>query len=492
MKDALLDIIVAGRRQRLEERERTRPTPKAPPHGVRVPGQQEKINRMSLQELRAQVRREDERIAQHQGGAYVSPPIPGLQLYRDRIDILETQLQEEEDRLEGAREQEIIVRQQEADYAVQEARRAAAELAEKEHQERRAREKEEQERLRRVQEQEELDRQAATAESPVEQVAQQTAEGQAAIPRIGENSEAQTVSSTSTVSSDSTGASTLMCRMERRDSEDYWKNIIDIMYDYFYDENDINSVQALHEGVLYWMNKDEIKNMETRVSRALSKDDPEAEKQYKWYLEENRKLEKNLREEYEKYHGAFEDGEDYQQALQDKDREAIKSIIFEYAAGVRERKLQWREYKIIENDKQKEAWKKEVLREQAEKAAEEQRTREGTTAAAASAASTTRIDKNYDKENPPKPIRPAPLPSQDRVPATPAPEPQPAQLSPRIQLKAENFKNKPGIKDDGYYEKRLFDEIRQRSYILQHPTSQYITSSPEIKRIYEGFETEDY
>eukprot|EP00971_Amphidinium_carterae_P129918 2573691-Amphidinium_carterae.1 len=109
-------------------------------------------------------------------------------------------------------------------HAVREARRAAAELAEKEHQERRAPGKEEQDRLRRVQEQEELDRQAATAQSPVEQVAQQPAEGQAAstIPFIGENTGVQTVSSTSTVSSDSTGASTLaQRRQEREEEEDY-------------------------------------------------------------------------------------------------------------------------------------------------------------------------------------------------------------------------------------------------------------------------------
>eukprot|EP00971_Amphidinium_carterae_P161867 3208881-Amphidinium_carterae.1 len=66
---------------------------------------------MTLQELRAKVRHEEERIALHQGGAYVTPPVPQLQLYRDRIDILETQAQEEEeeeDRMERAREQEII------------------------------------------------------------------------------------------------------------------------------------------------------------------------------------------------------------------------------------------------------------------------------------------------------------------------------------------------------------------------------------------------
>eukprot|EP00971_Amphidinium_carterae_P195188 3873348-Amphidinium_carterae.1 len=108
------------------------------------------------------------------------------------------------------------------------------------------------------------------------------------------------------------------------------------MYEYFYDENDITQVQSLHEGVLYWMDKDEIKNLDRR---AVSKEDPEAETQYNWYLDENRKLEKNSRQEYEQYYGAFEDKEEYQQALEDKDSEIIKHIIFEYAAGVRERKL---------------------------------------------------------------------------------------------------------------------------------------------------------
>eukprot|EP00971_Amphidinium_carterae_P000550 11084-Amphidinium_carterae.1 len=121
------------------------------------------------------------------------------------------------------------------------------------------------------------------------------------------------------------------------------------------------------------MDKDDIKKLETK---ARSKEDPEAEKKYNFYLEEDRKLEKNMREEYEKEHGLFEDAEEYQKALEDKDSDAIKRIIFEYAAGVRERKLQWIEYKIIEQNQQKEAWKKEVLREQAEKAAEEQRTRQ--------------------------------------------------------------------------------------------------------------------
>eukprot|EP00971_Amphidinium_carterae_P217128 4310272-Amphidinium_carterae.1 len=71
------------------------------------------------------------------------------------------------------------------------------------------------------------------------------------------------------------------------------------------------------------------------------------------------KLDTKLREEYEKNHGVLEDREDYQQALQDKDRDALREIIYDYASKVRERKLHWRKQKLIENDKKKEAWKKE-------------------------------------------------------------------------------------------------------------------------------------
>eukprot|EP00971_Amphidinium_carterae_P329763 6462431-Amphidinium_carterae.1 len=104
----------------------------------------------------------------------------------------------------------------------------------------------------------------------------------------------------------------------------------------------------------------------------------------------------------------------------------------------------------------------------------------------------TRLERTYDRENPPRPSRTPPIPARDRVPATPGALPEVPRLSPRLQLKAENFKNTRGKTDDSYYEKKLFDEIRQRSYILQHPTSQHYNSSPEIKRVYEGFVTEDY
>eukprot|EP00971_Amphidinium_carterae_P125706 2490259-Amphidinium_carterae.1 len=67
---------------------------------------------------------------------------------------------------------------------------------------------------------------------------------------IGEESAqgVQTIESSTTASSDSTGASTFMRRQEQRDEEDYWENIIDIMHTYFFDENEITSVQTLYEG----------------------------------------------------------------------------------------------------------------------------------------------------------------------------------------------------------------------------------------------------
>eukprot|EP00971_Amphidinium_carterae_P093133 1843567-Amphidinium_carterae.1 len=77
------------------------------------------------------------------------------------------------------------------------------------------------------------------------------------------------------------------------------------------------------------MNLNDIKNLE---QRAFSNEDPEALQQYKWYLGNNRKLDRELREEYEKNHGLLEDREDYQQALQGKDRDALREIIYDYAA----------------------------------------------------------------------------------------------------------------------------------------------------------------
>eukprot|EP00971_Amphidinium_carterae_P178855 3547391-Amphidinium_carterae.1 len=101
MRDSLLAITVHGRRQRLQERERTRPKPKAPPQGVRVPTKE--TNKMTIQELREAIREIEEK---QRPGYYVdydgprAPPPPIFQKWKDRLEILENQRQEEEDRLE--------------------------------------------------------------------------------------------------------------------------------------------------------------------------------------------------------------------------------------------------------------------------------------------------------------------------------------------------------------------------------------------------------
>eukprot|EP00971_Amphidinium_carterae_P089536 1772097-Amphidinium_carterae.1 len=81
-----------------------------------------------------------------------------------------------------------------------------------------------------------------------------------------------------------------------------------------------------------------------------------------------------MKEEYEKYKGLIEEQKDFQQAREDKDKDVIREIVYEYAKGVRERKPQWKIGKLKENDKKKEACLKEVLREQAQKAEEDKKT----------------------------------------------------------------------------------------------------------------------
>eukprot|EP00971_Amphidinium_carterae_P289647 5751070-Amphidinium_carterae.1 len=136
---------------------------------------------MTIPELRAVIQQQEEHIARHNAGYYVGPPIPQLNQYKERLDVLETQQQEEQNRLEHHRRVEVLVRRQEAEHiaAVQAKRQEVAKRAEREHKE-------------------ELDRQAAMTETPAEQIAQQPQD--AAPPIIGEGQAVQVITS-STVSS---------------------------------------------------------------------------------------------------------------------------------------------------------------------------------------------------------------------------------------------------------------------------------------------------
>eukprot|EP00971_Amphidinium_carterae_P105556 2090357-Amphidinium_carterae.1 len=64
---------------------------------------------MTIEQLREIVLPQEALRERHEsgGGFYVGPPtIPQLDQYRARLDVLETQLQEEEDRLEHHRQVE--------------------------------------------------------------------------------------------------------------------------------------------------------------------------------------------------------------------------------------------------------------------------------------------------------------------------------------------------------------------------------------------------
>eukprot|EP00971_Amphidinium_carterae_P213985 4246549-Amphidinium_carterae.1 len=43
-------------------------------------------------------------------------------------------------------------------------------------------------------------------------------------------------------------------------------------------------------------------------------------------------------------------------------------------------------------------------------------------------------------------------------------------------------------KPDAYYEKKILQEMMQRSYIRFHPTTGYHRATPEIREFYDGFE----
>eukprot|EP00971_Amphidinium_carterae_P275757 5471812-Amphidinium_carterae.1 len=96
----------------------------------------------------------------------------------------------------------------------------------------------------------------------------------------------------------------------------------------FNDEIDEN--ELLHEGVLYWMTIESIQNLR---KRARSGKNPDAEKQLKEHIEDNEKLDYNLREEEEREKGAIEEREDFKLAKHHKDSEAVQEIVYEYARG---------------------------------------------------------------------------------------------------------------------------------------------------------------
>eukprot|EP00971_Amphidinium_carterae_P152685 3026512-Amphidinium_carterae.3 len=245
----------------------------------------------------------------------------------------------------------------------------------------------------------------------------------------------------------------------------------------------------MHEGVLYWMSLDKVKNL---ARRARANNDPEAMKEYEGYTTEESKLEMTLRQAYESANGRIEDVEEFKTALAAEDSDTLRTLVYQYARDIRARKAQWREAKIIEDDKKKEKYRQDFLQEQADEVEKQNKKRQREQGNRVKNAMTFNPNKitGPKPKRPPKPARAVPIPARDQVPATPGGELQ--QLSPRLRLDPKKFKNDRVPKEDSYYEKKMFEELRQRNYLTKHPTSQYHKSTEEIKKVYDGFEKQDY
>eukprot|EP00971_Amphidinium_carterae_P019776 389698-Amphidinium_carterae.1 len=76
-----------------------------------------------------------------------------------------------------------------------------------------------------------------------------------------------------------------------------------------------------------------IESIQNLRTKARSGKNPDAEKQLKEYIEDNEKLDLNLREEEEKDKGAIEEREDFKLAKHRRNSEAVQEIVYEYARG---------------------------------------------------------------------------------------------------------------------------------------------------------------
>eukprot|EP00971_Amphidinium_carterae_P138030 2735615-Amphidinium_carterae.1 len=70
----------------------------------------------------------------------------------------------------------------------------------------------------------------------------------------------------------------MLRQQEEDDENDFWENIVDIKHTVTMYNDEIDDDELLHEGLLYWMTMENIKDLR---ERARSKKDPEAEQQLK-------------------------------------------------------------------------------------------------------------------------------------------------------------------------------------------------------------------
>eukprot|EP00971_Amphidinium_carterae_P069216 1369580-Amphidinium_carterae.4 len=273
------------------------------------------------------------------------------------------------------------------------------------------------------------------------------------------------------------------------------------------DEQLLTTHEELHEGVAYHVDLSDIENL---VKKAQDLDD-EAAKQLTVYQNHMNDVDEQLWRQLEERDGKIVDTNDYIVALAMKDDEKMKTICYRYFNEHRALRRQWRLEKRsttagLEEERDPHPESKEEREEERQtvvdskqrseneiKKLKSQRTQRRIQSRSSAAAASTE-----QPELPPKPTRAVPIPPgqgqevettlQQKTPKTPS---KPV-LSPRLRLDSHNFHIKPNRKSDHYYEKQLLQEMMQRSYIKYHPTSGYSTATPEMKRVYDGYEVYNF
>eukprot|EP00971_Amphidinium_carterae_P047726 939926-Amphidinium_carterae.1 len=251
---ALHQMVITERRSRLEAAQRAvhgntqdaeRP-PKAPLAGIQVPASRTPLPQPTLttQQLREKVQHEEERQRLNAGGHYVSPSAPNHQQDKERLAKLEA---------EEGRQQLRALSEREAEDERQRLQAYAKRL------------------------EEELQEHAAQQGVPEERIAQ-VQEVQVAVPEISALPAAELVNGSTSGSTSGQTSSTSSNTRRRQQVEDsdehYFENIFEYMSNYWLEENGINTADELHEGVLYWMKLDDIKDLLKRSQRG----EPEAAK----------------------------------------------------------------------------------------------------------------------------------------------------------------------------------------------------------------------
>eukprot|EP00971_Amphidinium_carterae_P306186 6085347-Amphidinium_carterae.2 len=178
----------------------------------------------------------------------------------------------------------------------------------------------------------------------------------------------------------------------------------------------------------------------------------------------------------------------------------MKEVCYKYFEKLRDLRDEWRAQQIEKDEKKLEAKnKREEERRQAEKRKrdeEAQRQTESITAKAPSTSASAAASSTPARPaTPTRPTRPAPVPKGEQAlleeapggKSTPPMPSKPAQ-SPRLRLDKDNFHMNTVKKADAFYEKKIIQEMMQRSYIRFHPTTGYHQATQEIRQFYNGFE----